>query len=224
VLLSSKFQRAVDRAKRKAGIYTAEEDIAQWRRTSEPCGEGLDHVEVRYLPANLHNRPERIVPALRTLLDEIDPERQRTVLFGYADCGTGGSLDRFLDELESEFATAGGAISRIPGHHCYEFFAGSALFHSLHDEEPGTLYLTDFLAKHFDALVWQGLGLHEHPSLRDMYFGNYTRVVLLSQTDDPAVLAAGEHAAEQLGLAFEHVHVARHQFASAVQVGVRGRH
>jgi len=179
-------------------------------------------VEVRYLPAPLHNRPERIVPALREQLADV--ARDRTVLIGYADCGTGGLLDDLLAELEADFAAAGGAVSRIPGNHCYEFFAGSDRFAELHDAQPGTFYLTDFLAKHFDALVWQGLGLHEHPSLRDMYFGNYTRVVLLSQTDDPAVLAAGERAAEQLGLAFEHVHVARHQFASAVQVGVRGRH
>jgi Protein of unknown function (DUF1638) len=179
-------------------------------------------VEVRYLPAPLHNRPERIVPALREQLADVG--RDRTVLIGYADCGTGGMLDDLVRELEAEFAAAGGAVSRIPGNHCYEFFAGSELFAALHDAEPGTFYLTDFLAKHFEALVWQGLGLHEHPSLRDLYFGNYTRVVLLSQTDDPAVLAAGEHAAEQLGLAFEHVHVARHQFASAVHVGVRGRH
>jgi hypothetical protein len=179
-------------------------------------------VEVRYLPAPLHNRPERIVPALREQLADV--ARDRTVLIGYADCGTGGLLDDLLAELEAEFAAAGGAVSRIPGNHCYEFFAGGELFAALHDAEPGTFYLTDFLAKHFDALVWQGLGLHEHPSLRDMYFGNYTRVVLLSQTDDPAVLAAGERAAEQLGLAFEHVHVARHQFASAVQVGMQGRH
>lgn len=181
-----------------------------------------DAVEVRYLPAPLHNRPERIVPALREQLADV--ARDRTVLIGYADCGTGGLLDDLLAELEAEFAAAGGAVSRIPGNHCYEFFAGSDRFAELHDAQPGTFYLTDFLAKHFDALVWQGLGLHEHPSLRDMYFGNYTRVVLLSQTDDPAVLAAGERAAEQLGLAFEHVHVARHQFASAIQVGVQGRH
>ena len=179
-------------------------------------------VEVRYLPAPLHNRPERIVPALREQLADV--ARGRTVLIGYADCGTGGMLDDLLAELETEFAEGGGAVSRIPGNHCYEFFAGSEQFAALHDDQPGTFYLTDFLAKHFDALVWQGLGLHEHPSLRDLYFGNYTRVVLLSQTDDPAVLAAGERAAEQLGLAFEHVHVARHQFASAVRVGVQGRH
>ncbi len=178
--------------------------------------------EVRYLPAPLHNRPERIVPALREQLADV--ARDRTVLIGYADCGTGGLLDSFLAELEAEFADAGGVVSRIPGDHCYEFFAGRERFAALHAAEPGTFYLTDFLAKHFDALVWQGLGLHEHPGLRDMYFGNYARVVLLSQTDDPAVRAAGEHAARQLGLAFEHVHVARNEFGAAVSVGVRGRH
>jgi hypothetical protein len=180
-----------------------------------------DAVEVRYLPAPLHNRPERIVPALREQLADVD--RDRAVLIGYADCGTGGLLDDFLGELEAEFADGGGSVGRIAGDHCYEFFAGSERFHALQSAEPGTFYLTDFLAKHFDALVWQGLGLDEHPSLRDTYFGNYTRVVLLSQTDDEAVLAAGHRAAEQLGLAFEHVHVARDAFAEAVTVGIRGR-
>jgi len=86
--------------------------------------------------------------------------------------------------------------------------AGSAQFAELQDAEPGTFYLTDFLAKHFDALVWQGLGLDDHPELRDLYFGNYTRVVLLSQTEDPLVVVAGEQAAARLGLRFEHRHVA----------------
>lgn len=180
-----------------------------------------DAVDVQYLPAPLHNRPERIVPALREQLADVD--RDRTVLVGYADCGTGGMLDAYLAELDAEFAAGGGSVSRIAGDHCYEFFAGSDRFRSLHAAEPGTFYLTDFLAKHFDALVWQGLGLDRHPDLRDLYFGNYTRVVLLSQTDDPAVFAASVRAAELLGLEFEHVHVARHDFAAAVHIGIRGR-
>ena len=92
------------------------------------------------------------------------------------------------------------------------------MFAALHEAEPGTFYLTDFLAKHFDALVWGSLGLDRHPELRDMYFGNYRRVVLLSQTDDPAVVEAGRRAAEMLGLEFEHVHVGRRPFAEAVSV------
>ena len=95
----------------------------------------------------------------------------------YADCGTGGALDAFLAEHPG--------VERLPGAHCYEFFAGSERFAALHDAEPGTFYLTDFLAKHFDALVWQGLGLDRHPTLLPLYFGNYRRVVLLSQSRRP---------------------------------------
>jgi len=176
-----------------------------------------DAVEVRYLPAPLHNRPDRIVPALREALADV--EADRTVLIGYADCGTGGQLHDLVAELS---AGRTGAVTTLPGDHCYEFFAGGDRFAALAAAEPGTFYLTDFLAKHFEALVWQGLGLDRHPELRDAYFGNYRRVVLLSQTDDPAVLDAGRRAAVQLGLEFEHVHVARHRFAEAVTVGVRG--
>ena len=94
----------------------------------------------------------------------------------YADCGTGGALDALLARHPE--------ATRLPGSHCYEFFSGAELFAALHEAELGTFYLTDFLAKHFEPLVWQGLGLDRHPELRDMYFGNYRRVVLLSQTDD----------------------------------------
>ncbi len=167
-----------------------------------------DHVEVRYLPANLHNRPERIVPALRELL--ADQPADREVLVGYADCGTGGELDRLLDELPN--------ARRLPGSHCYEFFAGTAVFDALHDAEPGTFYLTDFLAKHFEALIWQGLGLDDHPELLPDYFGHYTRLVLLSQSPTEAMVAAGQAAAERLGLRFEHVHTGLGHFDTAVTV------
>lgn len=169
-----------------------------------------DVIEVRYLPANLHNRPEGIVPALR---EHLDGRGDRPTMVGYADCGTGGALDAMLQEYPD--------VTRIPGAHCYEFFAGSEFFAQLHDEQPGTFYLTDFLAKHFDALVWQGLGLDRHPELRDMYFGAYTRVMLLSQTTDPAVEAAGRQAADRLGLAFEHRHVGLDGLDAAIPVSFR---
>jgi Protein of unknown function (DUF1638) len=172
-----------------------------------------DAVDVRYLPANLHNQPDQIVPALRELLAECDaltPHDERCVLIGYSDCGTGGHLDALLAEYPH--------LQRLPGAHCYEMFAGADTFAALHDAEPGTFYLTDFLAKHFDALVWQGLGLDRHPQLRDMYFGNYTRLVLLSQRNDSTVLAAAQTAAAQLGLAFEHVPTGLTQLADAVSV------
>lgn len=171
-----------------------------------------DQVEVRYLPANLHNRPDHIVPALRTLLDEIDPLGQRPVLIGYADCGTGGGLDRLLAEMPR--------LQRLPGNHCYEFFASTAVFEAMQDDELGTFYLTDFLAKHFDALMWQGLGLDKHPELLPMYFEHYTRVVLISQSTDETVIAAAQAAAERLGLRFEHRHVGLAPFAQAVTVSL----
>ena len=109
-------------------------------------------------------------------------------------------------------------VQRIAGAHCYEFFAGSKLFNELHDDQPGTFYLTDFLAKHFNALVWEGLGLDKHPELRDTYFGNYTRVVLLSQTESASVLEVAKQAALQLGLAFEHRHVGVKGLADSIPV------
>lgn len=169
-----------------------------------------DAIEVRYLPANLHNRPEGIVPALR---EHLDSRGSRPTMVGYADCGTGGALDAMLREYPD--------VTRIPGAHCYEFFAGTDFFAQLHDEQPGTFYLTDFLAKHFDALVWQGLGLDRHPELRDTYFGAYTRLVLLSQTTDPAVEAAGRAAAERLGLVYEHRHVGLDGLEAAIPVSFR---
>ena len=169
---------------------------------------GETDVEVRYLPAHLHNRPERIAPAVEGVLDSISGERP--VFVAYADCGTGGLLDAALARHPG--------VDRLPGAHCYEVFAGSDRFAALHEEEPGTFFLTDFLARHFDALVWQGLGLDRHPELRDMYFANYRRVVLLSQSDDPDVVVAGRRAAEALGLAFEHRHVGRGGLAVAVPV------
>ena len=180
------------------------------------AADGLgDTVEVRYLPANLHNRPERIVPALTELLDELDPRGERPVLLGYGDCGTGGALDAFVAERPN--------VRRLPGNHCYEFFSGTFVFEALAADELGTFWLTDFLAKHFRALVWEGLGLDRHPELLSAYFGHYTRLVLLSQTTDPdaldSVVAAAQDAAGQLGLRFEHHPTGLSAFAAAVTKG-----
>lgn len=172
-----------------------------------------DGVEVRYLPANLHNRPERIVPSLREAIAHHDPQGDRPLFIAYADCGTGGGLDRLLEELPR--------ASRLPGDHCYGFFAGSALFTQLHDAEPGTFYLTDFLAKHFQALVWEGLGLDRHPQLLPVYFGHYVKVVLLAQSDDPTVTEAARHGAQQLGLNVERRFVGLEPFAAEVRVALR---
>jgi Protein of unknown function (DUF1638) len=166
-------------------------------------------IEVRYLPAHLHNRPERIVPAVEAILDEA---AGRPVFVAYADCGTGGALDAMLARHPG--------VGRLPGAHCYEVFAGSELFADLHDSEPGTFFLTDFLARHFEALVWQGLGLDRHPELLATYFANYRRVVLLSQSASIDVVIAGRAAAARLGLAFEHHHVGRDRLGAAIPIAV----
>lgn len=167
-----------------------------------------DLVDVRYLPANLHNRPDRIVDAVDEAVRELDADGERQVLLGYGDCGTGGGIDRYVADHPG--------TSRLAGDHCYEFFTGSDEFAELQAEELGTFFLTDFLAKHFDALVWQAYRLDTHPELLDMLFGNYTRVVLLSQSDDPEVVTIAADAAARLRLRFEHRHVGLHPFEGAV--------
>ncbi len=155
---------------------------------------GWTHLTVQCLPADLHNRPEKIPSAVR---DKIRVGRSsfEHVFVAYADCGTGGMLDAVLEEE---------GVARIPGAHCYEFYAGARAFADLNDAEPGTFYLTDFLARHFDRLIIEGLGLDRHPELARQYFGNYRRLVYLAQVEDPALTARAEAAAQRLGLEFEY--------------------
>jgi len=153
----------------------------------------FDHVKVECLPAILHNHPDRIPGAVAERLDSVAGLFDH-VFVGYADCGTGGMLDKVLDER---------GVERLPGSHCYEFFATGPVFSELHEAEIGTLYLTDYLVRHFDRLIFRGLGLDRHPELRDAYFGNYTRLLYLAQTDDSALTAQAEEAAARLGLRFE---------------------
>ena len=151
------------------------------------------HITVQCLPANLHNRPNEIPAAVLQVIERSAGQFAETVV-AYADCGTGGLLDKAL---------VGTGIARLPGAHCYHFFAGEAVFDQLHEEHPGTLYLTDFLARHFDRLIMSEMGIDQHPELRDMLFANYTRVVYMAQTDNPAYLALAQEAARKLNLEFE---------------------
>lgn len=153
----------------------------------------LSGVEVAALPAALHNRPERIGDEVRKRIRAARGRFDR-ILVGYADCGTGGALDQVCTEE---------GVVRLPGAHCYELFAGAATFGGLHDKEPGTFYLTDYLARHVHVLVFRGLGLEEHPELLPMYFGNYRKLIYLAQTDDPDLSTRAEAAAERLGLTYE---------------------
>jgi len=154
---------------------------------------GLPAMDLTCLPASLHNRPERIPGAVRARIHEARAAGYDRLFVAYADCGTGGLLDRVLEDE---------GVARLEGAHCYEVYAGRAAFATLADEEPGTFYLTDFLVRNFERLVVRGLGLDRHPELLPVYFGNYRRLVYLAQADDAALDAAAMAAATRLGLAF----------------------
>lgn len=176
---------------------------------------GWDHLHLKCIDANLHNRPALIPGRLREKIRRYK-NRYEQIFVAYADCGTGGEIDKVI---EAE------GIERLPGAHCYQFFAGAERFAALADAEPGTFYLTDFLAQHFDQFVTKPLKLTEHPELRDAYFGNYRRLVFLSQTDNSAHLAAAKKAARQLDLEFEHVHCGYGALQTSLQsVALRQQH
>ncbi len=155
-----------------------------------------DALDVRCLPAELHNSPKKIPGAVRELIRSSRPQ-YRNIFVAYADCGTGGLLDVVLQEE---------GVERIPGAHCYEFFATAKLFAELADTEPGTFYLTDFLLRHFDRLVIRGLGLDRHPELFSNYFGNYRKLVYLAQVLSVDSREQGRVIAERMGLKYDYVY------------------
>ena len=157
------------------------------------CEGPLGTFDVTCLPAKLHNRPALIPEAVRAKIRAKRADYDE-ILCLYGDCGTGGELDRVL---EAE------GVRRIGGPHCYSFYAGEAAFDAMMEEEIGTFFLTDFLARHFDTLVIEGLGLDRFPQLRDDLFGHYRKLVYLAQTDDAEASAKAEAAAARLGLAYE---------------------
>ena len=156
--------------------------------------QGWDHYKVTCLPAILHNRPERIPELVRAKIRS-GRRRYDRIFVLYGDCGTGGLLDKVLEEE---------GVERIPGPHCYEFYTGVADFAALAEAEPGTFFLTDYLVRHFNRLIIKGLGLDRHPQLLGDYFGNYRRLVYLAQTEDAALRAKAEAAADRLELSFEY--------------------
>ncbi len=151
---------------------------------------GWDHLDLQCLPAILHNHPDRITGAVEAALAKAAGYDR--IFVAYADCGTGGELQALCDRL---------GVTMIAGPHCYAFFEGVQTFEDR--GEVTAFYLTDFLARQFDAFVWRPLGLDRHPELRDMYFGNYETLVYLAQTDDAALTAKAAACADRLGLAFE---------------------
>lgn len=154
---------------------------------------GWDHLDLQCLPANLHLYPDRITEAVAQAVARHRPNYQSIHVL-YADCGTGGLLFEKCKEL---------GVLMIEGPHCYSFFEGNEIFLARIDQEFTAFYLTDFLVRQFDAFVWRPMGLDRHPELRDMYFGNYTKLVYQAQTNDPDLDAKAEDCARRLGLAYE---------------------
>lgn len=158
---------------------------------------GWQAFDVTCLPARLHNYPDQIAPAVDARITEAKG-RYRSIFVLYGDCGTGGMLDKVLEKH---------GVERIDGPHCYAFFSGNAAFARRSEEDVTVFYLTDYLARQFDKLIWKGLGLDRHPELLPMYFGNYTKVVYLAQTRDEEIARRAMAAAKKLGLGYEYRYV-----------------
>lgn len=152
---------------------------------------GLSHLDLHCLPAILHNTPKDIPAAVRAAVAE-HRKTYDQIFVAYADCGTGGLLQAACEEI---------GVQMIAGPHCYSFFEGNAAFEAR--DEFTAFYLTDFLVRQFEAFVTRPLGLDRHPELRDMYFGNYEKLVYQAQTDDPALTQKAQACAAALGLPFE---------------------
>lgn len=160
--------------------------LNQWQQMNISC-----------LPARYHSTPNLIPDAVEDKIVEIKANNEGQIFVAYGDCGTGGLLDRVLEKYD---------VERLPGAHCYQFFAGEEAFEDLQEEEIGTFYLTDFLVKRFDSYVWQSLGLDKHPELLEMYFGNYKRLVYLAQTNDDKITDIAKLCAQRLNLQFERIY------------------
>ncbi len=168
-------------------------------------------MDLQSITADLHVTPEKIPQAVA---DKIDQARDSYdhIFVAYGDCGTSGALDKVLQER---------GVSRLPGAHCYDFLAGEETFACLQDEEPGTFYLTDFLARHFERLVIGTLGLDKHPELKSMYFGNYTRLVYLAQTDSDELTEMAQKAADKLELRFERIFTGTGEMVPALDAAMQ---
>ncbi|MCP4788695.1 MAG: DUF1638 domain-containing protein [Gammaproteobacteria bacterium] len=156
---------------------------------------GWKNIKVSQIPAALHNRPEQIPAAVEQRLQDYAGEYDH-VFVGFADCGTGGRLDKVIEQYQ---------VQRLSGAHCYEFYAGSEAFARLAEAELGTFYLTDYLAKHFESLVMQGMGLRDKPKLMPLIFGHYKKLVYMAQDETRQLDHFAEAAAKDLGLSYEKI-------------------
>ncbi|TCR83802.1 DUF1638 domain-containing protein [Rhizobium sp. BK376] len=155
----------------------------------------LDHIDLHCLPAILHCYPQKIAPELEKAIANARAKGFEKIFVGYADCGTGGDIDKICERE---------GIERLSGPHCYSFFTGNEEFAARADEDFTSFFLTDFLARQFDTFVVKTLGLDRHPELMEMYFGNYRKLVYISQEEDPELQEKARQAADYLGLEYEY--------------------
>ena len=168
-------------------------------------------MDLQAITADLHSRPEKIPQAVAEKIDRARDQYEH-IFVAYGDCGTSGELDRVLEER---------GVQRLPGAHCYDFLAGRDVYEKMQDDEPGTFYLTDFLAQHFERLVIEVLGIDRHPELLQMYFGNYTRLIYLAQTDSDELTELARAAAGRLGLRFERVFTGMGEMVPALDAAMQ---
>lgn len=154
----------------------------------------LDHLELTCLPAEFHFYPDRIAPAMDKAIEKAKTEGYSRIFVGYADCGTGGLLDRVIEKH---------GVERMAGPHCFAFYQGMDAYAKIADDDMMSFYMTDFLCRQFEAFFIKPLGLDRHPELIKDYFGNYEKLIYLAQTDDPELDKVAEKAAVMLGLAYE---------------------
>jgi Protein of unknown function (DUF1638) len=155
---------------------------------------GLDHLELTCLPAEFHYYPDRIAPAMDAAIVEAKEKGYRHIFAGYADCGTGGMLDRVLEKH---------GVDRVAGPHCFAFYQGQAVLDAVGEADMTSFYMTDFLCRQFDTFFMKPLGLDRHPELIKDFFGNYEKLIYLAQIEEPGLESVAKNAAKMLGLAYE---------------------
>ncbi|WP_265518201.1 DUF1638 domain-containing protein [Nitratireductor luteus] len=173
---------------------------------------GFEHIELTCLPAQYHYRPDRIAPEIDKAVEKARSEGYRNIFIGYADCGTGGALDRVCEKH---------GVERIAGPHCFAFYQGLTAFEKVMEEDMLSFYMTDFLCRHFDAFFMRPLALDRHPELIQDFFGNYEKVVYLAQTDDPELEKVARSAARLLGLEYERRFTGYGDLADAMEQAAR---
>jgi len=156
---------------------------------------GFDHIDLKCLPAVWHHYPDKIAPGVEKAILKAREEGFEEIFIGYADCGTGGRLDKVCEKY---------GVQRIAGPHCFSFYMGNAEFIAETDDHITSFFMTDFLARHFETFFVKPLGLRKHPQLRDMYFGNYEKLLYLAQVKDPKLEQIARDAADFLQLEYEY--------------------